>query len=171
MATKAVDPQKHLIELVREFDTAMLVTRSLDGTLRARPMSLADSTDQGELWFVTGIDTEKVDELRSDNESLVVMQSSKKYLSIEGRAEVIRDRAKVKELWSEAWSVWFKDENDPKIVLIRVQGSRAEYWDNSGVAGLKFALQAAKAYVTGNELPREGGSGTDDPKHHAKVSL
>ena len=77
-----------------------------------------------------------------------------------------RDPAHIKRLWKEAFKVWFKGPDDPTIVLIRLIPTEAEYWDNSGLQGLKLALKSAAAYVTGKEL-RESG----DVNTHAKVQL
>jgi hypothetical protein len=44
--------------------------------------------------------------------------------------------------------------------------SDAEYWDNAGAQGLRFAFAAAKAVVQGAPLTDRG-----DPKAHAKVTL
>ena len=80
----------------------------------------------------------------------------------------MRDRDHVRRLWKDAYKVYFKGEDDPNIVLLRFTPEAAEYWDNSGFEGLKFALRFAKAYVTGSELQDEQ---RDDVKAHAKVAL
>jgi len=51
------------VEVLRRFDTAMLVTYAKDGGLRSRPMALAEIEDDGTTWFVTGADTAKTDEI------------------------------------------------------------------------------------------------------------
>ena len=45
---------------------------------------------------------------------------------------------------------WFQCEpDDPRVAVIRVDGESAEYWDSSGVAGVKYLFAMAKALVTG----------------------
>lgn len=151
-------------DLSRSFDTAMLVTHATDGASHARPMTVAEVTDTGDLWFVSRQDSEKVDELSEDPRALVVMQGSATHLVVNGHAAVRRDPKKIEALWKESWNVWFKDKHDPNLVLIHVQPEEAEYWDNSGTEGLKFFLKAASAYLSGREM-----KGTDDPDIHAKV--
>jgi general stress protein 26 len=159
--------QQHFLEILRKFDQAMLVTQSTTGEFHARPMAIADFADDGSIWFISGEDTSKVTELKQDSKILAVMQSTAKYLSVSGRAEVQRDRAHVQRLWKDAYKAWFTGKDDPNIVLIQLRPSEAEYWDNSGIKGLKFALQYAAARVTGTEMRGEA-QGVDQ---HAKVRM
>ena len=108
-----------------------------------------------------------MDELEKDAHAAVTMQSGRVYVSLSGTADVVDDRAKLAELWKVEWKVWFPGgKDDPNIVLLRVHGTAGEYWDNTGVAGLKYLIEAGKALVTGTR-PDVG----EDPKVHAKVSL
>jgi general stress protein 26 len=158
--------QQNFLDILHRFDRAMLVTHAPAG-FHARPMAIADTDEDGSLWFITGADTAKVDELQRDTQVVALMQSSSKWLSVLGRAEVRRDRARIHQLWREAFRVWFSGKDDPNIVLLRLNPTEAEYWDSSGLKGFKFALQFAAAYVTGKE--REGIG--EDVDQHAKVPL
>jgi general stress protein 26 len=166
--TQTQTPNKaehNFLELLRKFDQAMLVTQG--SALHGRPMAIAGTEEDGSLWFITRGDTEKVDELTAHSQVLAVMQSSAKWLSISGRAQLSRDRAQIQKLWKESFKVWFESKDDPNIVLIHVHPSEAEYWDDSGIKGLKLALKAAAAYVTGKEVRPDPG----DVNTHAKVRL
>lgn len=145
-----MDTQRKLIDLLREFDTAMLVTRSADGSMDARPMAVAQVEDDGQLWFVTDRNSGKIADLGMDSEVAITMQSSNKFVSLSGSASTVDDQAKVEELWSEAWKVWFPDgKNSEHIVLLRIRPTRGEYWDNSGLNGVKYLLRAGTAYLQG----------------------
>jgi general stress protein 26 len=85
---------------------------------------------------------------------------------VKGQGQVTQDREKLQELWSESLRVWFDGKLDPSLVLIKVSGSEAEYWNTSGTEGVSFALRAAKAIITGEKM-----RGTDDVDIHAKVRL
>lgn len=154
-----------VVELARSIGTGMLVSHSPEG-LRSRPMSVAEITDQGEIWFLTSMSSPKVDELTKDPHTLVVLAESSRYLSITGTATVLRDSVKARQLWSESNRVWFKSADDPDLVLVRVDPQWAEYWDQSGLNGVKFAAKAAAAYLKGETL-RDSG----DVRSHAKVRL
>lgn len=165
-ASNETEARHRLAELVREFDTAMLVTRGMDASLRGRPMAVAQVLGDADVWFVTTMTSPKVDELLADPHVLVVMQKGQSYLCVSGYGEIHRDHEKVRELWSETWRLWFRGPEDPELVLIRVRPSDAEYWDNSGASGIRFALLAAKAYFTGDSL-----KDPEDVQVHAKVPL
>ncbi|MBC7172615.1 MAG: pyridoxamine 5'-phosphate oxidase family protein, partial [Polyangiaceae bacterium] len=140
---------KRFFDLVRTFDNAMLVTHSSEGPLHARPMALADVSNNGDVWFVTRESSPKVHEVAHDRRALVVAQQKGTYLTLSGRAEIEHDRKRVHDLWSERWRVWFADKNDPELVLLCVHGEQGEYWDYSRKEGLKVVLRAAAAYVRG----------------------
>lgn len=158
---------RKLHDLLEDFGVAMLVTRTNDGSLRGRPMALAEVEPDGTLWFATGRDSGKMDELEQDNHVVVTMQSSAKFVSLTGRAKPVEDRVKIARLWKVEWKVWFPGgKDDPNILLLRVDGDIGEYWDNSGTSGVKYLIEAGKALVSGTR-PGVG----EDPKIHAKVEL
>jgi general stress protein 26 len=161
--------EQHFFEILKEFDQAMLVTHGSTAGLHARPMAIAGTEEDGSIWFITGGETSKVYELEKDSTILAVMQKASKTLSIGGHAELARDRAKIHALWKETFRAWFEGKDDPNIVLIRLIPGEAEYWDNSGLQGLKFALKFAAAYVSGKTLRNDGGG--EDVDAHAKVRL
>jgi general stress protein 26 len=163
----ATSPDTKMRELLEEFGVAMLVTRTPEGNLRGRPMALAEAQPDGTLWFATDRNSAKVDELASDGHVVVTMQSKTTFVSLSGTATLVDDRAKLSRLWKTEWKVWFPaGRDDPNIVLLRVDGSVGEYWDNSGTSGVKYLIEAGKALLTGTR-PDVGA----DPKVHGKVSL
>lgn len=73
------------------------------------------------------------------------------YIAVNGQAEVLNDRARIRRLWRPAMKVWFPDgETDPAIRPIKVAVTRAEYWDEPA-APVRF-LQFVKAYATGQRM-------------------
>ncbi|WP_417744938.1 pyridoxamine 5'-phosphate oxidase family protein [Rosistilla oblonga] len=149
-----MDTHQKLIDLVKEFDNAMLVTRSNDRTLDARPMAIAEVEEGGQIWFVTDRNSGKVADLMLDVEVAVTMQSGHKFVSISGTAEAVDDRAKLNELWKEAWKVWFPEgKASQAIVLLRIEPLHGQYWDNSGLQGVSYLIKAGKAYLQG-ERPK-----------------
>jgi general stress protein 26 len=157
-----------LRELLTDFDSAMLVTRTAAGELRSRPMAVADVEAGGAVWFVTERHSGKLEEIARDDHANVAMQSKWKFVSISGRAVVVDDARKVAEVWNEAWRVWFPGgKDDPSLVLLKVQGDEGEYWDNSGTSGIKYLISAGKAYLSGTKPLEVAG----DPKVHGKVAM
>ncbi len=160
-------PEKHLQELLEDFDVAMFVTQTSGGQLRSRPMVLADVEADGTLWFLTQRGSPKVDEIAQDSQVNVSLQSSAKYVSLSGRATPTYDRSKLDEVWNDSWKVWFPGgKDDPGLLLVKVTGDIGEYWDNSGTSGLSYLIKAGKAYFSGQQPDV-----ANDPKIHGKVSL
>ncbi len=163
----STSPERKLHEILDDFGLAMLVTRTSEGNLRGRPMALAQAELDGTLWFATDRHSAKVDELNKDSHVALTLQSSSRFVSLSGTASLVEDRAKLDQLWKTEWKVWFPGgKDDPNLVLLRVDGSVGEYWDNSGTNGLKYLIQAGKALLTGSR-PDVG----NDPKVHGKVNL
>lgn len=144
-------------DILKTFDTAMLVTQR-GSELRSRPMAIADWTGDGRVWFITNIDSAKLEELTENPEVNVAMQADSRFLSISGTVRATRDRHKVDELWNESHAVWLAEgREDPALVLLEVVPTYVEYWDRSGVEALKFIFSAAKSAVTGDTLDDEEG--------------
>jgi general stress protein 26 len=157
--------RKHLYDLLKDFDSAMLVTSAEDGSLRSRPMAIAGCDPNAPLYFVTSVVSPKVKELERDPRVNIAMQGKTKYVSLSGVAHVVHDQTLIDRLWSEAWKVWFpKGKHDPAICLLAVEPHEAEYWDNAGAKGVRYLLQAVKAYANGT-------TPTTTEEQHAKVHL
>lgn len=160
-----MDTQQKLIDLIQEFDNAMLVTKTGEGALHARPMAIAQATEEGELWFITDRNSGKIADIIHDRDVVVTMQSARKFVTVSGECRVVKDQQKIESLWQEAWKIWFPDgKTDTSIVLLKVDPQCGEYWDNSGTAGLKYLIEAGKAYLQGDRAKT-------DKSTNASVSL
>jgi general stress protein 26 len=62
----ATNQREHLYDLLKDFDTAMLVTRSADGHMHSRPMAVAEMRPDADAYFVTSIDSPKVAEINAN---------------------------------------------------------------------------------------------------------
>lgn len=154
-------------DLLEDFDTAMLVTYGAAHPPRARPMAIARVEPNCDLWFFTGRDTAKVHEIESNRQVLIVCQKDHStYIALGGTANLVSDRARAHELWKESYRTWFpQGVDDPDLVLISVRAEEAEYWDNQGLKGARYAFEAAKAYATGTRPNIAEG------QQHARVDL
>lgn len=145
-----MDTQHHLYDLTSGFRNAMLVTRGLDGSIHARPMAVAEIAPDAEACFSTSLESPKIAEIEADPRVLVTFQSRSEFATIQGTATVVRDPAEIDRLWSESWRIWFpRGKEDPNLCLLKVAADRGEYWDTSGVEGLKFAFESVKARLSG----------------------
>lgn len=156
---------RKLDELIDDFQTAMLVTRSIAGKLRARPMAIARHVDGGRLYFATRADDGKLEEILSSSEVAVTMQDGGQYLSISGTARIQTDRLLAEELWSESMRVWFPEgASDRQLTIIVVEPQYAEYWDRTGLRRLEFLWEAGKALLASRKASDSDLSGHDKVK-------
>jgi general stress protein 26 len=142
---------KKLAELISDIEFAMLTTIEPDGTLRSRPMATQRREFDGDLWFYTRADTPKVEEVEREHNVCVAYARPDRqhYVSVSGKARLVRDRAKIEELWSPAYKAWFPDGlDDPQLALLKVTAEKAEYWDGQ-TSAVAHLVGLAKAAVTG----------------------
>ena len=147
-----------LAKLIKGIKFAMLSTALPNGTIHSRPMATQNAPFDGTLWFFTYADSGKVHELRNDQHVNLsyAEPSDDRYVSISGRATVVRDRKKAEELWTELHRAWFPDGlDDPNLALLRVDVSDAEYWDSPSSKMVQIA-GFVKALVTGRPATDAG---------------
>jgi general stress protein 26 len=151
--------------LIKDVKMAMLTTEAEDGLLHSRPMATQHTDFDGTLWFFTGSDSGKVNELEWNPEvNLSYAQpSDSRYVSISGNGEIVNDRAKMEELWNDIYKAWFpKGLEDSNLCLLKVEVSSAEYWEApSGKMVQIFGY--LRALATGERSQGEGSEhGTID---------
>ena len=143
---------RKLGELIKDIETAMLTTALDDGSLRSRPMATQRADFDGQhLWFFTDADSAKVHEVEHDRHVNVAYSdpSKNRFVSVSGTARVVRDKAKIKELWSPGIKAWYPDgPDDPKIALLRIAVDFAEYWDTPSNKMVQL-IGFAKALLVG----------------------
>ncbi len=132
------------------FCTSIVMT----GSSGSRPMAVRQVDDEGNLWFLSPIDSNKNDEIKIDpNVRLYFHASSHSYfLELNGYATITQDRAKIEELWEPLLKTWFTEgKDDPRITAIKVTPIDGYYWNTKHgniVAGAKMLMGA----VTGKQM-------------------
>ena len=128
---------RELYDLVAGIETAMFTTRRADGQLVSRPMATQERVTGTDLWFVTDISSNKLDELQFDPHVNLAYYNNKsrEWVSVAGTAQISQDRNLIKELYEPDWKAWFGDEggdrnggpDDPRLALILVEAHSVEY--------------------------------------------
>ena len=139
-------------DIIKKVGVCMLTTQFAGG-LRARPLEARPDRDAGVICFVTDIDSAKEDEIEAapDVGLCFIDAKDKAYLSITGRARVLRDADKVKAAWRKTDEVWWPGgPTDPDACLLQIEPSTAELWDGPASA-VVTAFEFAKARLTGEE--------------------
>jgi general stress protein 26 len=146
--------REHLRELMKEIDIAMFTTIGQRGFPVSRPLSTQRTEFDGEvLWFFVRANSPKVAEI-ARNPRVNVAYASKDhnaYLSVAGRASLVRNRMKIRDLWHDALKIWFrKGLDDPELALIRVRVNTIEYWEGPSTAVGRIVGMVTAA-VTGRD--------------------
>jgi general stress protein 26 len=139
-------------DIIEEVGVCMLTTQFAGG-LRARPLEARPDRDAGLIFFVTDIHSAKEEEIRADSYVglVFVFPKDKAYLSITGRARVMRDATKTKVFWRKTDEVWWPGgPTDPDVCLLRIEPLTAELWDGPASAAVA-TFEFAKARLTGEE--------------------
>jgi general stress protein 26 len=160
-----------LWDLIGDLRMAMMCTvDARSGALRSRPLiTLEQDQEKNDLWFLTAEDSAKADEIDADKRVNLSYADNERrvFVSVSGRASVVHDRRHVRRLWSPAHLTWFPDgPDDPRLALLRVHVTKAEYWEGPAsmlgrVVGV--AAELAKSVVSGEHAGAAG--------HNEKLEL
>jgi general stress protein 26 len=170
--------------VVKKTQTCFFCTAHGDGPSEGtRPMNVRQVDDAGRLWFLSADDSHKNLELATDPVVNLFFQGTEHsdFLHLTGRARIIRDRAKLDELWEPILKTWFTGgKDDPRITIIEVTPTGGYYWDNKHgnmVAGVKMMIGAATGKTLDDSIegrvdvnPRTSGAGERD-LHPAPAEL
>lgn len=133
--------QKSLPDLARKMsgiDIAMLSTKTERGQIASRPMSNnGDVAYDGDSYYFTWEQSRLVHDIERDAHVALAFSQAPGllgghglYVAVEGRADVIRDKAQFEAHWNGDLDDWFKQGADtPGIVMLKVVAERIAYWD------------------------------------------
>ncbi|MES2015542.1 MAG: pyridoxamine 5'-phosphate oxidase family protein [Pseudomonadota bacterium] len=111
---------------------AMFTTIDQHGHLVSCPMTNQHTDPEGNLWFFTSTVSPLWEQIAAHpqvNLSFVDPERSI-YVSVNGQAERVVDRARIKGLWNTEAQAWFPDgPDDLHAMLVCVRSQTAEYWD------------------------------------------
>jgi general stress protein 26 len=161
-----------LYELIDGIEVAMFATRRADGHMVSRPMQTQEHTSGVDLWFMTNVETHKLDELMTDpHVNLAYYRDrTREWVSIAGLATVSTDRTLIRELYKPDWKVWLGDEggvrdgspSDPRIALILVEAASVTYMKATKPRPVVL-FEIARSLVTGSP-PQVGSIRTVDER-------
>ena len=118
-------------------DIAILSTHTENGQIANRPMSNnGDVRYDGTTYYFTFEQARTVADIHANPKVALGFTSQGGifseaiYVAVEGKAELIRDKAIFKAHWTSDLDRWFVNGVDtPNLVLIKVQATRITYWD------------------------------------------
>ena len=151
-----------LADLAKDIKVAMFTTTDEEGHYVSRPMAAQHVEEDADLWFFAERTSSVVAHIATRPHVGVTLSSNDTWISIDGEAVVVEDTAKAKELWNAWVEAWLpQGPEDASVVLVKVDGDSAEYWENPGNR-LATAFSFVKAKATGDK---------PDTGDHAKVDL
>ena len=127
-----------LSKKMQDIDFSMLFTRAKNGAMAGRPMSNnGDVEYDGDSYFFSFGDATTVGDIERDPNVALSLAGAKSllgkpglFIAVEGKADLIRDKASFAQHWTKDLDRWFEHGVDtPGIVLIKVHAQRVHYWD------------------------------------------
>jgi general stress protein 26 len=133
---------KKVAKLMRDLDFCMMTTHAGRSGLHARPMSNNGEVEfDGHVWFFSAADARKVREIEANPavHLAYIDLEERRFLSMTGRARIIRDPGRKQQLWLEELEQWFDEGPESEdIVLIRVTPTAVSYWTPDDAGELKL---------------------------------
>ena len=149
-----------LYQLIEKIEVAMLTTRRPDGRLVSRPMATQKREPIADLWYVTDIESHKLDELDHDpHVNLAFFETdSWEWVSVSGTAHVSTNREQISALYRPDWKAWFGEldevrdggPDDPRLALILVTADTVIYMKREKSKPVVL-FELAKSMVTGDQ--------------------
>lgn len=138
-------------ELVKSAQTCFFCTNlKSNEQFSTRPMAVQKVDDEGNLWFLSSVDSHKNEELKNNDTVQLLFQGDPHtdFMSIFGHATLSKDQEKIDELWDPILKTWFTEgKDDTRITVIKVTPSDGYYWDSKHGKFVAFAKMAVGAVI------------------------
>ncbi len=170
-----------LYDLIEGIEIAMFTTRRPDGRLVSRPMATQTQAEGSDLWFVTNIESNKLDELEFDPQVNLAYyrDRTREWVSVSGTAAISQDRRAIHELYRKDWKAWFGDEGGERDGGPGRSAPRADsrgrgigHLSEGGQAAAGRAVRGregdADRHPAGYREPAGGDGGGDRQRHSDK---
>ncbi len=148
------DANKKIKELAEKADVCLFTTNLSQLPLTTRPMSTREVDEDGNIWFFSREGSHKNQEIEADNRVQLFYShpSGYQFMSLYGKATILKDNAKAKELWSAIAKTWFNEGyDDPELTLLKIEPVEGHYWDTKDGKVISLLKMVAGA-ITGKEM-------------------
>ncbi|MDM0115804.1 pyridoxamine 5'-phosphate oxidase family protein [Variovorax sp. J22R133] len=129
---------QELSKKIADIDFTMLTTRTEDDQIAGRPMSNnGDVEFDGDSCFFAWATSRVAKDIAREPKAALMLQGKAGLLgkpplmiSMQGDAELIRDKAQFAAHWQKELDRWFTEGVDtPGVVMIKFHARRIHYWD------------------------------------------
>ena len=165
MADKTGNAADKLYSMIGKVKIAMLTTVESGGKLHSRPMRNKEADENGDLWFFLDKSSAAAQSIRANPRLSLGFSdpANDNYAVIDGSGEIIHDKAKIDEKWTDDLKAWFPDgKDDPSIALLKVRPETGEFWDTAS---------STLAHVVGYVKATFGAGDGSDAVDNRKVAL
>jgi len=166
--SNAISPHENLsgsaaiekIKTITESAKTCFFSTRVNADTKSRPMALQEVDTEGNLWFLSDVNSDKNHEITSDSDvELYFMNNSKyEYMFIKGKATQSQDKALIEKYWTDFANAWFDGKDDPSISVIKVTPNDGYYYqtkENKLIAMSKMIFAA----ITGKSIEDGGVEG------------
>ena len=130
----STEAKEKIKKLAEDIDFAMMATNLSKTPLSIIPMSTKKVDEDGNIWFLSGRDSDHNRDIKKDKNVQLVYsnKSSMQFLSVYGTATITTEKMIIKELYNKSDDSWFDGVDDPNISAIKFEPKDAYYWDSKG---------------------------------------
>ena len=146
-------------KLIENNRIGMFVTQDQD-EIFSRPIAYADVDEDNFVWFFTDVNSDKIDHIINNKQVnfSFANHADNAYVSLAGKAELVKDAAIIDEKWKFFMKAWFPEgKNADRLILIKVIPHTAQYWDGTS-SKILLMYQMAKALVTNKSYVKVSNS-------------
>ncbi len=164
---QATDELDRLAGLIEGIKVGMLTTIGNDGSMRSRPLQTLLMDERARLWFFVEAESPKTEEMQAHDHQVCLTYADPdkmSFVSVSGTGRLVRDRERMRELWTPFAKPWFpRGVDDPSLALLEVRLDKAELWDSPGSATMRMT-GLLKALGTGDKASLGENIKTSGPR-------
>ena len=139
---------EHINKVINGVKFAMMTTITADEKhLHACPMTTnKNELEQAKIWFIGDRKSEVISSIEKNPQVNLSYTSAdqKDFVSINGVARLVDDKAKLDELWSPVYAAFYEHgKEDPNVQIICVECHGAQYWLSGNTVVDMFKMLSA----------------------------
>lgn len=143
-------------DIIKGTRIAMLTHVDENGRLVSKPMATQEVDFDGTVRFIAERASDQGMDIQKNPNVNVAYSGNGAWVSLSGKARIVNDTDKLRELWSSFTGSWLEGgPENPNNVLIEIDGDTAEYWDAPGGSKVTQVANLIKAKVTGETVDGE----------------
>jgi len=144
-----VDSEREKIRrLIQDAGVAILMTVDDRGDQAGRPMLPMMRDNDPHIYFLSHSSSRKLTQVAAHPQVGLTITTPHCYIVVTGRADVLRDREIVSQLWNPTYRAWFPEgEDDREAAVLRVIVGQVNYWEPPRSSVVRLA-QGVKAVLT-----------------------